>query len=130
MNPPPLDRRDTVLLYLKAGLFVLPSFLIWNFAHLVLLPKANFIWQKAGLTTSSGNWLMVTSNLLMDNARVVFFAIFAVILILEVRPKFWARYRKAGVYTLVITAHCFVLVGLTILTTSVLLAVPMLMGKK
>ena len=125
--PPPLPNAAVAWkTYLAATVFLLPVFAVWSFSTIFLSPRLEFIWQQAGLAHSRANWLLDTSHALKDNFRWVVAALVVLFVVLEYRVRAWPRYRRAVVASMVFVLNTLVLVGLTLLCISALLAAPLL----
>jgi hypothetical protein len=92
----------------------------------VLVPKLEKLWQDTGLTGSNVQWLMDASYLLRDNFYYVIAGMSVLLLILEFRWAAWPRYRRTVMACATLLFHTVVLVGITMIATSALLAAPMM----
>lgn len=129
--PPPLPNAETALAtYLKAFGTIFPALFIWFFSNAFLLPKLQWLWQHTNLTGSKAQWFMDASNFLANNMQFVFEAAVPVLIALELCVAAWPRYRRAVVSVIVVLFHTTVLLGLTAIATSVLLAAPLLTKTK
>jgi hypothetical protein len=107
--------------YLKASGFLLPASLFWVVARVLLLPKLEDNWMRAGATTLEAAWVMDTVQITMRYGGIVLAAVAVTILLTELR---FSIYRGIVVGATVILINAAVLVGLTAMCASALIAVP------
>jgi hypothetical protein len=91
-----------------------------------LLPKLKWLWQHTNLNGSKAQWLMDASNFFTHNIQFVFWATIVVFVILERCSDEWPRYRRTALSVVAVLFHTTVLLGLTAISASVLLAAPLL----
>ena len=129
--PPPLPIAESAFAtYLKAFGTIFPALFIWFFSNAFLLPKLKWLWQHTNLTGSNAQWLMDASSFLAHSMQFVFGAIVLLLIILELCVSPWPRYRPAIVSVVAVLFHTTVLLGLSAISTSVLLAAPLLTKTK
>lgn len=129
--PPPLpDRNSALRTYLRGFALLVPTWCVWIYAHTVLLPKLEHIWEITGLTHSKAQWLIEGSRALMQHTHFVFAGVVLLLVLLEFRWDGWPRYRRAAIASATLFFHTAVLLGVTALCTAVLLAVPLLTKMK
>lgn len=130
-SPPPLPGHESATVtYLKALGTTAPAVVIWLFMRAFALPKLHWLWQKTELTGSKAQWLMDASNILAQGVQVFIAVGVLVMAWCEVRAGSWPRYRSTVVAVVVVTFHTAVLLSLTAITISALLAVPLMMRVK
>ena len=100
------------------------------FSNSFLLPKLQWLWQHNNLTGSKAQWLMDASNFLARGMQFGFSGIIVLLVALELCVSAWPRYRRTVVSIVTILFHTIVLLGLTAIATSVLLAAPLLTRTK
>ena len=119
-----LERRW--LTYTKAFLFVLPAIIAWNFATVMLMPRAREICGKAGFDSSdlgASRWVWPATLFLADWSRTLVVAAVLLFVLMEfVAPRWWHRRLALGIGTWV--ANLAVLFALSVLLLMVVLAAP------
>ena len=129
--PPPLPNIESALAtYLKAFGTIFPALFIWFFSNLFMLPKLEWLWEHTNLTGSKAQWLMDVSNFLAHSMQFIFGAVVLLLIVLELCVSVWPRYRRTVVSVIAVLFHTTVLLGLTAMATSVLLAAPLLTKTK
>jgi len=129
--PPTFPHRPRGLgVYVRTGVWLLPALVVWFFAHTILLPKLEQLWQDTGLTGSKAQWLMDISHGFHDHFYYVFAGASVLLVILEFRWRAWPRYRRAVMAVATFLVNLAVLVFLTTIATAALLAAPMLLKHK
>ena len=103
--------------YLRALLFLLPAFVAWLFADILLLPTLESVWQKAGMAHSKPQWLMVSSDFFKNEGRLVIAAVILLFVALEYFLPTWPGYRRFTVSLIVFMLNTLVLAGLASLCT-------------
>ncbi|MEO7934127.1 MAG: hypothetical protein ABIT76_13315 [Chthoniobacterales bacterium] len=125
--PPPLPiSASPWRTYLYAFALLFPSLAIWRFTLVFLFPKMEQVWKLAGLTHSKAQWLMDTSYALSYHGRILLYLAVALLIVMERYYKAWPRYRSPVVMSLTLLFYIFVLVTVTMVSTTVLLAAPLL----
>ena len=109
--------------YFTAAVFLLPALSLWIVAQLFLQPKLELLWSHAGAAFSHAQWVMDTSRVVMHSGGLAFAAVAVVLILLELR---FSIYRRLVVGAVVFLLNSAVLVGLTAMCLSLLLAVPSL----
>ncbi len=129
--PPPLPTSETALAtYLKAVATIIPALIIWLFSNSFLLPKLQWLWHHTNLAGTKVQWLMDVSNFLAHGMQFVFSGIILLLVVLELCVHGWPRYRRTVISIVTVLFHTIVLLGLTAISTSVLLAAPFLTRTK
>src|SRR6266446_319692 len=82
--------------YLKAIGFLMPAFFFWVFAEVSVFPKLQMISRQSHSTGSDVQWLMDFLSFLMQNDGLLCGAVLAVLVLLELCFRVWARYRRAA----------------------------------
>jgi hypothetical protein len=120
--------------YAKARTFIFPAAFLWLFTAVFVLPKVNEICQAAGTQVFNfsqapavfrgaavvGQIMVFLTNhgLLICSAAILAF------ILLERYSQLWARYRRLAVSTGVFLLNAVVLVSLTLMVISMLIAAP------
>jgi len=107
--------------YVKATTFLAPSLILWTFSCVFLMPKLKQICGNAGfaLPTVLQATLFATSHSSVILAGLVLFFIF-----LEWRSSAWPKYRRATLGTGVFLINALVLLLITMMVFSALIAAP------
>ncbi|HYF34552.1 MAG TPA: hypothetical protein VD994_04620 [Prosthecobacter sp.] len=121
-EPAPSDQAWKT--YLGAATVVLPALFFWVFATIILLPRISQVWKDAGLEGSRPQWLMDLSWAFVLHFNVIVLALAAVLLLLELRYRKWPQYRRMVIGAATFLVNTAVLLGLTVICVSALLAVP------
>jgi len=129
--PPPLYRGESALLtYAKALGTLLPTLFFWGFSMLFVMPKLEWLWAKTNMEGTRADWLMDG----LEFAKAYFWLIVAplvlLLVVLELTVKNWRRYRAAVIGTLTVLINAAVLLLLTWISVSVLVAAPLLTRKE
>jgi hypothetical protein len=103
-----------------------PALVIWNFADIFLLPKLEQLWRDTNLLTSKAVWILETSHLLIHTTKWLLVPGLLLLVILELCVSSWPRYRRVVVTFIAVSFHMVVLLGLAAVSTSALLAAPIL----
>ena len=126
-NPNPELRRTT---YLKAVAFLLPAVSLWGFSAVFLFPKLQHIWRDAGFNNPTAHRFMGASNFFTSHAVFISSTIILVLILLEWHNSGWPRYRRGFIGLAVFFLNTAVLVLLTAMFTTALLAAPALLQMK
>ena len=110
--------------YLKAMTFALPAVVAWGLACVCLIPKLKEICFAAHFEPSKVGWLWDFPFFLVEFGRSICIALFLILVLLELFVRGWARHRRVTVSILVWVVNVAVIVGLTTLLISVLVAAP------
>ena len=107
--------------YLKAGTFLAPSLILWMFSCLFMMPKLKQICGNAGLALPNvlGLALFATSHSVLISA-----ALLTSFILLEWRSNKWRRYRRVTFGTGVFVINAFILLLITLMVFSALVAAP------
>jgi hypothetical protein len=126
-QPNPEARWKT---YLKAVAFLLPGFILWAFASVFFVPKLQQFWALGGGPGSDAHWVMDLVMFLVRDGRWVAFGVGILVLLCEIRPGRWARYRPLTLGSLVVLFNSAVLLGLWFMCLAALFIAPALMQAK
>ncbi len=114
------------LTYTKALLFILPASIAWNFAIVMLMPRAKEICDQAGFDPSHlghSGWIWPATFLLADWSLTILVAAAVLFVLMEfVGPRWWHRRLALGIGIWV--ANLAVLFALSVLLFVVVLAAP------
>jgi hypothetical protein len=123
--------------YAKAGAFVFPATFLWLFTVVFVLPKVNEICHAAGMTVFSfhdapaifrGSGLIGQVMILLTNhGLLISAALILCIVLLERYFQSWPRYRRLAINAGVYLLNAVVLLALTMMIISILIAAPSLM---
>ena len=107
--------------YIKAGAFLAPSLILWMFSCLFMMPKLKQICGNAGLALPNvfGFALFATSHFVLISA-----ALLTSLILLEWRSNKWPRYRRVTLSTGVFVINAFILLLITLMVFSALIAAP------
>jgi hypothetical protein len=107
--------------YIKAGAFLAPSLILWMFSCLFMMPKLKQICGNAGLALPNvfGFALFATSHFALISA-----ALLTSLILLEWRSNKWPRYRRVTLGTGVFIINAFILLLITLMVFSALVAAP------
>lgn len=113
--------------YLKAGTFLAPSLILWGFSCVFLMPKLLEICAKAGfaIPTVLRATLFATSH-----GALISMGLILSFILLEWRSGGWPRYRRAVLGTGVFLINAFILLVITMMVFSALIAAPALAPTK
>jgi hypothetical protein len=123
--------------YARAGTFVFPAAFLWLFTVVFVLPKVNEICQSAGITVFNftGAPAVFESSAIVGQAMIfltnhgflISVALIMGIVLLERYFQSWPRYRRLALNVGVFLLNAAVLLSLTLMIVSVLVAAPHLM---
>jgi hypothetical protein len=107
--------------YLKAGTFLAPPLILWTFSCVFLMPKLKQICENAGiaLPTALQATLFATSH-----SAVILGGLVLCLIFLEWRCTAWPKYRRATLGTGVFAFNALVLLLITMMVFSALIAAP------
>jgi len=127
VSPMRLWRRRLFIL-----LWAAPAIGTGCFAAILLLPKAQAIWQSAD-TSGAPAWPLATSRLIFE--LVVHYGVYiliaavAAMILFDSRAKSWSRHRHLPVSVLAFSANAAVLIALTCLCILFAIIVPAAMAR-
>ena len=110
--------------------FVIPAVCIFGFTRVFLLPKLETIWRDAGFQVPSAITALRVAYFLAEHFVLIAAAVIAVVGLLEWRSGRWPRYRRASVGTAAFVTNTVVLVFLTWMLMTALMAAPALLPLK
>jgi len=118
---PSLEAEARWASYVKAGTFLAPSLILWMFSCLFMMPKLKQICGNAGLALPNvfGLALFATSHFVLISA-----ALLTSLILLEWRSNMWTRYRRVTLGTGVFIINAFILLLITLMVFSALIAAP------
>jgi heme/copper-type cytochrome/quinol oxidase subunit 3 len=107
--------------YLKVVAGLIPTFLFWVFSLMVVFPKIESLWGKAGFgsdgqqaPTAALRAVIGISRFAFLNFYFIVAAIVAGFVILELWVKPWPRFRKPACTVAAVLLNTFVLLGLSV----------------
>ncbi|HVU28668.1 MAG TPA: hypothetical protein VHG71_13165 [Verrucomicrobiae bacterium] len=123
--------------YTKAGTFLFPAVFLWLLTVVFVLPKANEICSVAGTTVFNFAqpipailrvWAATSQTLvfLTSHGFLIGVAIVLAFILLERYFSRWSRYRRTAVGIVAFLFNAVVLLSLTLMTISILVAAPAL----
>jgi type II secretory pathway component PulF len=132
MNTPPSNTNIERwwATYLKAAAFLVPAVSLWMFSVVFLFPKLKTIWRDAGFYSASARFVMATADFITDHGLLIGAAILIVLGLLEWRSSRWPRYRRGFVGVAVFLLNSAVLIGITAMFATALIAAPALFHTK
>jgi type II secretory pathway component PulF len=122
------QRTEWWLTYAKTGAFVLPAILAWSFSAVFLFPKLQQIWADTGFAQPAFVSMLYSANRLLSNWFPILSVILAALVLLETRVPGWARYRPLSLGMGVWVINSAVLLLITAMLLSALIAAPGLAG--
>jgi hypothetical protein len=107
--------------YLKAGTFLAPSLILWTFSCVFMMPKLKQICGNAGFALP----IILQATLgLASHPVLILAAIVSPFFVLEWRSAGWPKYRRATLGTGVFVINALILVLITMMVFSALMAAP------
>ena len=116
--------------YLLGAAFAIPAVFIFGFTRVFLLPKLETIWRDAGFEVSAAITSVQVAYFLAQHFVLIAAMVVAVVGLLEWRSDGWPRYRRASVGVAVFLANAAVLVFITAMFMTALMAAPALLHLK
>jgi hypothetical protein len=113
--------------YLKAAVFSAPALFIWAFAAVFLFPKLEMIWRDAGFAASGVQTALRLSRLVVSHGFIVALGVIVIFALVEWRFNQWPRYRRASLGVAVFVLNTVVLLLITCMFITALLAAPALL---
>ena len=113
--------------YLKAIAFLSPALLLWQFARVFLFPKLETIWRDAGLAASGLPTALTLSKLVVSHGFIVALGVIVIFALVEWRFNEWPRYRRVSLGVAVFVLNTVVLLLITGMVITALLAAPALL---
>jgi hypothetical protein len=124
--------------YAKAGTFLFPAVFLWLFTVVFVLPKANEICRAAGTTVFNFEqagpallwrvWAAIGQTMLFltEHGFLIGVTIVFAFVLLERYFSRWPRYRRAAIGIVAFLLNAVVLLSLTLMIISILIAAPAL----
>jgi nucleoside recognition membrane protein YjiH len=133
--PPPLPKNedpfwDGFRVYLRAFVFLLPSFFMMGFVLTFIFPRVKQLWEDTGLDTSPAKWLMEWVETLMHHSVFIALGIAVLLLVSELTWAGWRRYRRFVVTAFTLLVHTAVLAWIAAIALEATLAAPVLAHNK
>jgi hypothetical protein len=107
--------------YLKAGTFLAPSLILWIFSCVFMMPKLKQICGNAGFALPT---ILQATLLATSHPMLVLVAIVSPFFLLEWRSNGWPKYRRVTLGTGVFLINALILLVITMMVFSALLAAP------
>jgi hypothetical protein len=108
-------------LYLKAGTFLAPALILWTFSCVFMMPKLKQICGNAGFALPT---VLQATIFATSHPVLIFGAIVFCFLLLEWRSPGWQKYRRVTLGTSVFLINAIILLVITIMVYSALVAAP------
>ncbi len=112
--------------YLKAVVFLVPAVSIWIFSATFLFPKLYEIWRMTGFDSAAAHRILASSNLILGNGALIGLMLLLIVALFEWRSALWQRYRRVILGTGVFLLNSAVLLLITIMFTTAMMAAPAL----
>lgn len=117
--------------YLRGTAFSIPALFILAFSSGYLLPKLETLWRDARFGASSSAIAAVqVAYFVTQHFFVIAATVTVVLVLLEWRSSRWPRYRRASVGVAAFLANTAILVFITVMFMTALMAAPALLGMK
>jgi hypothetical protein len=107
--------------YLKAGTFLAPSLILWTFSRLFMMPKLKQICGNAGFALPT---ILQVTLFITAHPVLIFAAITLPFFYLEWRSTGWPKYRRITLGTGVFLINDLILLVITLMVFSALVAAP------
>ena len=132
MNPPAsgTDIEPRWRTYLRGAAFSIPALSILGFSCVFLLPKLETIWRDAGFGVSSAITAVHVAYFVTQYFILIAATVIAVVALLEWRSSQWPRYRRASVCVAAFLTNTAILVFITAMLMTALMAAPGLLRIK
>jgi hypothetical protein len=115
--------------YLKVALGLVPTAFFWLFALMVIFPKVQSVWAKAGFGADGNQAPNAALRVFIDGSRLVFFNFYfllgpfvLLLIILELWVKPWDRLRRPVLTFSAVLLNALLLLGLTVTIVAALVA--------
>lgn len=130
MNSLTVDFEPQWKSYLKAAVFSAPALFIWAFAAVFLFPKLEMIWKDAGLAASGLQTALRLSRLVVSHGFIIALSVIVIFALFEWRFNEWPRYRRVSLGVAVFVLNTVVLLLITGMVITALLAAPALLHSR
>jgi hypothetical protein len=107
--------------YFKSGAFLAPALILWTVSCVFLMPKLKQICDNAGIALPT---IVQATIFVTAHPVLVLAAIVAPVFILEWRATGWPKYRRATLGTGVFLINALILIVITMMVFSALIAAP------
>lgn len=130
--PPPIATParvypGAVRVYLRTAAFLFPLSVFLGFNNIFLAPKVREIWHLAGITAPNANAVLTLAGTVGSYTFFLTFGFIVLIAVLEGFVPGWKKIRSLSMDILIWLAMVATLVGITALTVSVCIAVPVVL---
>lgn len=105
--------------YIKAGAFLAPSLILWTFSCIFMMPKLKQICENAGLVLPT---VLQATLVATSHATLISLGLFFSFALLEWRSTAWVRYRRTIIGSGVFLINALVLLVITTMVFSALVA--------
>lgn len=117
--------------YLKASAFLAPPVFLWAMLCIFAFPKLKQLWADAGFFDPTLVGFMQMSDFFMHHGIVLGVSMIALLSVIEWQGnRWWPRYRRLSVGTLVFLLNSAMLILITAMLCSAIAAAPALMRLK
>jgi hypothetical protein len=107
--------------YLKAGTFLAPSLILWTFSCVFMMPKLKQICGNAGFALPT---ILQATIFATSHPVLILVAIVSPFFLLEWRSSGWPRYRRVTLGAGVFLINALILLVITLMVFSALVAAP------
>jgi hypothetical protein len=117
--------------YLRGAAFSIPALLVLAFSSVYLFPKLETLWRDARFGASSATITAVQTAYFMTRHFFIIAATVAgTLVLLEWRSRSWPQYRRVSVCVTAFLVNTAILVFITVMFMTALMAAPALLGMK
>jgi hypothetical protein len=121
--------------YFRGAAFSMPALIVLAFSSVYLLPKLETLWRDAsmGASFSIASTAITSVNvayLVTQHFMVIAITVIAAVVLLEWRSIRWPRYRKATVGVAAFLTNTAILIFITLMFMTALMAAPALLQIK
>jgi hypothetical protein len=129
MNNPSVTNVATWASYAKTLAFLLPALFAWWFSAMFLFPKLQQIWADTRFSEPAFLNALRCANFLLAHTGWILATVVAVLALLELHDGVWSHYRRMFLAIVAWVLNAAVLLLLTAMLLSVLMAAPGLVGR-
>jgi hypothetical protein len=121
--------------YFRGAAFSIPALFLLAFTSVYLLPKLETLWRDTGfgVSFSMASTAITSVNVVYFVTRhfvVIASTVIAAVVLLEWRSSRWPRHRKATVAVAAFLTNTIILIFITMMFMTALMAAPALIGMK
>jgi hypothetical protein len=117
--------------YLRGAAFSIPALLVLAFSSVYLFPKLETLWRDARFGASSATITAVqTAYFVTQHFFIITATIAGTLVLLEWRSSRWPQYRRVSVSVAAFLVNTAILVFITVMFMTALMAAPALLAMK